>query len=155
MGADPRTELGEKLPNVGGPSLLVFAGVPWFCCLVAFLVPPASGVWLRVVGVSRVVAVWSLLPCVPALAFLVPFPGRQWPKNRQSFPGIPFDVLGLRFLAAKAKSRQLPGCVRRDESFGWRSPITRGDNSGGRGGRVRVPPSPTIAAGPAEKLRSS
>ena len=42
MGADPRTELEEKLQTL--PSLLASAGPSKFCCIVAFLVLPASGV---------------------------------------------------------------------------------------------------------------
>ena len=40
------------------------------------------------------------------------------------------------------KSAGLSGSVRRDRSDGWRSPVPRGDNTGGPDG---VPPPPTIA----------
>ena len=44
------------------------------------------------------------------------------------------------------------GGVLRDGSDGWRSPVPRGDNTGGRD---RLPPPPTITSSPADRFRTS
>ena len=63
-----------------------------------------------------------------------------------------FDVLGRWFPASKATSRWAPGCVRRDGSDCWRSPVSQGHNTGGRD---HLPPPPTIASCPADMSRTS
>ena len=53
------------------------------------------------------------------------------------------DVLGLRVLASEAsRVGGTLGGVLRDGSDGWRSPVPRGDNTGGRD---HLPPQPAIA----------
>ena len=44
------------------------------------------------------------------------------------------------------------GCVRRDGSDGWRSPVSRGDNTGVR---HHLPPPPSIVSCPADRSRTS
>ena len=68
------------------------------------------------------------------------------PTRKLAFPSFFFRRYPLRCsLHQKPRVGGPPGCVRRDGSDGWLSPVPRGDNTGGR---VRVPPPPIIPCRP-------
>ena len=131
------------------------AGVIW--CVVVLLLcclSGASGVWLRVVGLSRV---WSLLLCLICACFLGSFSGEAVvgavPRTGKGFQVSPSMFLDFGSLHQKPRAGGPPGGVPRDGSDGWRSPVPRGDSTGG-GETVYLLRQPSLA-GPADWLGTS
>ena len=75
-----------------------------------------------------------------ACGFAVSFFDRPRPKDRFSSAGIPSMFWDFGSLHQKHRESAGPhGRVRRDGSDGWRSPVLRGDKTGGRVGLPRPP----------------
>ena len=86
----------------------------------------------------------------------IPAPGREGRRENLYFQVSPYSgrsmFLDFGSLHQKHRVGGTLGGVLHDGSDGWRSPVTQGDNTGGRG---HLPPPPTIVSCPADRSRTS